>query len=142
MKGSLVQALSKWFILGVATLLVVCQGCGSSVDLAPCRGTVEYEGAPITTGKLLLTPTQKGPPALAQLQPDGSFEVATVHLGDGIPPGTYRVTVVSDITYKGKAAHVTITSPVNTSITVEAGQENVFQIVVSEEDGWKIMADE
>jgi hypothetical protein len=87
--------------LGVLALLAALgsAGCGPKSDtVAPVRGTVSYRGAPLRTGTIVFTPDSskgtRGPLAMGEIQPDGSFMLKT---GDssGAVPGWHRVTVVA-----------------------------------------------
>lgn len=82
--------------LSVAVLMLT--GCDSGPTLAPVRGQVTYQGAPLRRGTIVFTPDAKrgghGPLASADIQSDGSF---TLHTGDlpGAVVGWHRVTIVA-----------------------------------------------
>jgi len=141
MKGSVVLDRALFSVICSLGLFVICLGCGPGVELAPCEGTVEFEGVPLTAGKVLLTSTDKGQPALASIEPDGRYELVTINVGDGVPPGSYHVTVITDIEYQGKMSPIACSCPPGFELTVEAGQDNEFKLNVSESDGWEVVLD-
>ena len=78
-----------------ATILVLgcafLTGCSSNVKL---KGQVTFsdDGSPLTCGTVLFdngTIVARGP-----VESDGSYTVGVDKAGDGIPPGTYRVSIV------------------------------------------------
>jgi hypothetical protein len=90
-----------WAIAGVALglLWVLASGCGTGQPArCPVRGTVYYRGAVLSRGTIVFTPDAsrggEGELAHGEIQPDGSYRLRT-EAGDGVPPGWYRVTVLS-----------------------------------------------
>ena len=80
-----------FLVLGVA-------GCGSSSDqmaTSSVKGTVTYDGKPVSTGTVMFTPTGGGPPATGQIQPDGTYELKTYEEGDGAVLGEHKVTIIA-----------------------------------------------
>ena len=82
----------KWMTF-VACLLLCCLlvGCSDNVQL---EGNVTYsdDGSPLGKGMVMFdngTIVARGP-----LEADGSYTVGTDKDGDGLPPGTYTVTIV------------------------------------------------
>ena len=77
----------------------------------PVTGTVEYNGQPLTDGDVFFVPVSpnEGQAARGKIGPDGRFELATDHAGEGAFPGEYKVTVFShgpmrEVTGPGTAA--------------------------------------
>jgi hypothetical protein len=105
-------------------------------------GVVQYNGSPLTGGKVVFISVDRHRSAAGQIQSDGSYSLATLKPGDGATPGQYRVTIVTDLEIRGKPAHVTCTSPPERLLTVEAGKENQFSMNVSRAEGWKLALDE
>ena len=83
-------------------LAVVLVGCGSEKPkMVPFNGKVVHNGQPVTAGSINFFPDasnsfQKDNPS-SILQLDGSFTAKTFPWGDGIPPGTYRVTLAPQL---------------------------------------------
>ncbi len=76
------------FFLIVA--LCACAGCS---DKQPLGGKVTFsdDGTPLTTGAVFLeTPTFQ---SSGSIQADGTYVVGSAGLDDGIPQGTYRVSI-------------------------------------------------
>jgi hypothetical protein len=75
------------YLLFVVLLL---SGCDSKQRLT---GKVTFsDGEPLTVGTVVFsTPTFMSRASLGQ---DGTFKVGTTKEGDGIPPGTYKVSIV------------------------------------------------
>jgi hypothetical protein len=60
----------------------------------PVSGKVLIDGQPATTGSLAFYPQSgQGRPSAAKIEPDGRFSLSTFEENDGIPTGTYDVTV-------------------------------------------------
>ena len=79
-----------------AVLLLAAVGCGPAekrVATAPVKGKVAYKGAPVTTGSVMFIPSGGGPPATAEIQPDGSYSLKTYEPDDGAVVGRHTVTI-------------------------------------------------
>lgn len=84
---------------GVACVLLICgallgTGCESKSPLVTVRGTVTLDGQPLESGAIQFHPTV-GQLATGDIGPGGEFLLSTQSPGDGVLPGTYRVTVVA-----------------------------------------------
>ncbi len=84
-------------------VLLACIGCGSSEKpkLVPVIGSVSFESNALTAGNIYFHPSsensyQKDKPS-SVLQLDGSFTIKTFPFGDGVPPGTYKVTLAPEL---------------------------------------------
>lgn len=75
-------------------LLIACAGCGRSDrrPTAPVEGKVLYRGQPLKFGAVTFQP-EAGPPAVGQIQPDGTFRLSTYGQNDGAIIGKHRVSV-------------------------------------------------
>ena len=80
----------RFFSIVVACfLLPVALGCGSQASVS---GKVTFEdGTPLTTGEVRFE--AEGFMASGRIQPDGTYRIGTVSDTDGVPKGTYGVTV-------------------------------------------------
>jgi hypothetical protein len=68
-------------------------GCGGDrVPLAEVEGKVLYRGKPLAFGRVLFQPAS-GPVAVAKIQADGTFRVATYEHGQGAIIGKNRVQI-------------------------------------------------
>ena len=68
-----------------ALLLPTGLGCGGGP--VTVRGTVKFEGQPVTEGTVQFNDEKTGSRAEAELQPDGTYTAT-------LPPGTYKVIVL------------------------------------------------
>ncbi len=68
-------------------------GCGESPELAPAVGKVTFKGQPLKFGTVLFQHATGGQPSQGEIQPDGSFEMATYVGGDGARTGPNNVSV-------------------------------------------------
>src|SRR5437773_564693 len=84
----------RWPTGTILLLVFGVSGCGGG--LSPVRGTVTLEdGKPLTKGLIVAERAEGGAPITArgQVHTDGSFELSTHKLGDGVPLGKYRVLI-------------------------------------------------
>ncbi|NNJ24279.1 hypothetical protein [Alienimonas chondri] len=90
------------FSLAVALPLLAI-GCGGSDqrDTAPVRGTVTFDGEPVSGGQLSFAPTRAGGDAepgkagAATIDADGGFFVSTYAPEDGAVVGTHAVSYIA-----------------------------------------------
>jgi len=83
---------ARIYVVVMAGALALIVGCSDS-GLNPVHGTVTFEGKPLPTGSVRFYPAAGGRPAVGQIQPDGTYRLATVEPGDGAKPGRYRVAI-------------------------------------------------
>ncbi len=76
---------------------IALTGCAQSTF--PVKGRVHYpDGSPVTHGRVVVEST--GPAgSWGSIRPDGTFELGTFSANDGVPPGTYRVFLMSTETF-------------------------------------------
>lgn len=133
--------LFRLTLFGLA-MLTCCGGCGKGPELAGVRGTVQYDGKPLTAGKVLFTSVERGMRAVGQINQDGTYVLSTPRDGDGATPGKYKVTVVTDLEMRGKQRHVTCLAPEQLVMDVEADKENAIDIDIRKNLGWQLAADD
>ena len=87
--------MKKWFLWqGLVVLpLLLTLGCSGGEKPIKVEGEVKLDGKPLENAMILFTPEDKGTPASGTSGSDGSFRLTTYSSGDGIKPGTYKVTV-------------------------------------------------
>jgi hypothetical protein len=83
--------LHRWMVV---LLVVVVAGCGSNPRPVPVSGLVTIQGDPLRWGVILLDPIDGGPPAVGEIQTDGTFRLTSFREFDGAIPGTYRVSFI------------------------------------------------
>lgn len=83
-------------VLGLLPLLGGCLSSGP--ELVAVSGTITYNGQPATQGAVTFQPAPGQPeelqPATGAINPDGTYTMTSAH-GEGIPPGKYRVAIMS-----------------------------------------------
>lgn len=84
--------LAKISVILVGCSLLFAVGCGGSGPSV--SGTVSFEdGTPLTSGTVLMTgDTVEG---FGEIKPDGTYTIGTGDVGDGLPNGTYKISVKS-----------------------------------------------
>ena len=88
-------------LLVLSLSLLVLVGCSDKVKLA---GKVVFsdDGSPVPLGTVCFeTDTYS---ARGDIRPDGTFDVASLGDNDGLPPGTYRVSVNNALKVVGQDA--------------------------------------
>jgi hypothetical protein len=81
----------------LALAAALLSGCGAkSYPVAPVRGKLTHQGQPVSGGSLVFGPVgsgkgEVGKAGVAQVGPDGSFEVTTYREGDGAVIGKHTV---------------------------------------------------
>src|SRR5438094_9539253 len=86
--------------LAAVPLLAGLLGCGADngLTLGRVRGTVTYEGQPVTYGQVMFVPDDSkgtnGPAAMSMINRDGSFDMSTEEAGDGVVVGQHKVAIV------------------------------------------------
>jgi hypothetical protein len=77
-------------------LVLANSGCGSKYPpTAPVSGKITINGKPVNQGRISFHPTTGERPALANIQPDGSYSLTTFEQGDGALLGQHKVSVKS-----------------------------------------------
>ncbi|MEO2048440.1 MAG: hypothetical protein ABGX16_17950 [Pirellulales bacterium] len=127
-------------LLGSA-LLTACQGCGQGLELATVQGVVQYNGTPLTGGNVIFSPVDHHSKADGQIKSDGTYALKTIKRA-GSAPGSYRVTIVTDLEIRGKEVRIICQSPKKYLLKVEAEKENQFVINISQTEGWKQSIDD
>jgi hypothetical protein len=128
-------------LFGIA-MLACCAGCGGGPELAAVRGTVQYDGKPLTQGKVLFTSVERGKPATGQINQDGTYVLTTIQPDDGATPGKYKVAVMTEQEVRGRKLPVMCSGPEQLLLEVEAGKENTIDIDIRRNAGWKLAADD
>jgi hypothetical protein len=122
------HALFAAFLL-VAALTV--SGCGNKPKLVTVTGKVIHGGKPLTAGSIWLHPSAgnpyQGEKPSCQLELDGGFVLRTYPYGEGVPPGTYRVTLSPELAKRIKRA--TYADPAKTPLQLEVPDDGVKDYV-------------
>ena len=111
-------------------MLLLCAGCFS--DKVDLRGKVTYsdDGTPVPAGIVIFE--KEGYMSRASISPDGTYVVGSESKKDGIPPGTYKISVINAVEKIGEtAAKMPITRPLidpkytshaQSGLTIEVGK--------------------
>ena len=80
----------RMLILSAATL---CMGCGN--DLVPVTGKLLLNGEPLSGASVTFnkTDSEGGRPASGFTKEDGTFQLTSYSVDDGLVPGEYKITV-------------------------------------------------
>lgn len=100
MSGVLLRSIDT-LKLGTLLLLVGLAGCGSATGpgMTAVSGTVTLNGEPVGPGTVAFIPSDgTGNPATGNVDESGKFQMSVHKPGDGVPPGTYKVTVTIEKT--------------------------------------------
>ncbi|MGL4595448.1 MAG: hypothetical protein ACRCUY_12045 [Thermoguttaceae bacterium] len=82
---------TRSFILGFVLLLTIVSGCGKG--LVPFGGKVTFpDGKPLTTGVVVFSTSTFQ--ADGNLNEQGEYQLGSIGVNDGLPAGTYKVTVM------------------------------------------------
>ena len=81
-------------VLAVVAFIALAVGCDARSQNVKVRGTVTLDGKPLEGGVVQFHPPV-GQVATGELGPGGTFVLSTHTPGDGVPAGTYRVTVAA-----------------------------------------------
>lgn len=88
------DAAATWVATASLGVALLAAGCERPSLLVPVNGRVLLDGKPLSSGVVQFQPAS-GQAASGQLAEDGSFVLSRHAPGDGVPPGTYRVAVIS-----------------------------------------------
>lgn len=86
-------------VLVISGVLLCQTGCRHGMRLSglvPARGTLTYNGVPVEKANILFEPVSVSGDAricYAVTRSDGRFEMTSLHPGDGVLPGKYKVVV-------------------------------------------------
>jgi hypothetical protein len=72
--------------------VVSLSGCNRGPELASVHGTLRYKGAPVPNATIAFNAAGKQP-AITVTDSAGNYRVITPHVGEGISPGTYKITI-------------------------------------------------
>jgi hypothetical protein len=76
--------------------MLVNTGCGSKYPpTAPVSGKITLDGEPVTQGRISFHPITGERPALATIQPNGTYSLTTFERGDGALLGHHKVSIKS-----------------------------------------------
>jgi hypothetical protein len=86
----------RWFVrlgLLICVSAAVCGCSENSYDSVPVTGTVQYKGAPVEGATVAFHGGNAKVPGTAITDAAGKFKLTSYKQGDGVPAGSYKVTV-------------------------------------------------
>ena len=83
-----------WSLL-LAVLAIGSSGCDSGPETAIVTGKVSFRGKPLHYGTVMFQHEAGGQPAIGTIQSDGSFQLATPGVGEGVRVGPQLVRITS-----------------------------------------------
>ena len=122
---------NQFFVVVFA--IIVVAGCGGS--FIPTGGKVTYEdGTPVPAGGIVFETGNFM--ADGRIQPDGTYTLSSLKPGDGLPAGTYKVTI-SGTAYdendrRIEHVHPKFSNPETSELTAEVTRgQNQFNFTVT-----------
>ena len=123
------------FLTAVLVSLLLVAGCGQ--PKVSGRVVFSDDQSPVTDGEVIFHAGDRI--ARGYIQPDGSFVVESLRKGDGLPPGTYKISLKNtqiDINKGGRmpvyvnAIDRKYESPDTSGLTLEVTRSQTFDIQV------------
>ena len=114
------QVMRKNQFFAIILTFIIVAGCGG--NLIPTGGKVTYEdGTPVPVGGIVFETGNFM--ADGRIQPDGTYTLSSLKPGDGLPAGTYNVTI-SGTEYDEKDrriehVHPKFSNPATSELTAE-----------------------
>jgi hypothetical protein len=125
----------RHFLAVAATLaLAFACGCGSRPKTVPVTGKVVHKGKGLTAGSVWFHPESDNPwqgeKPSCQLSLEGEFTMRTYPHGQGVPPGSYKVTLSPDLA--SRISRPAYADPKKTPLSVTVPDEgldgHVFEV--------------
>lgn len=83
-----------WTSIPIICTLVFFTGCtGQSKNLTAVSGTVKAKGKLVSAGEIMFYPSGGGRPAVSEIDSEGRYELTSFEKGDGVVPGSHKVTI-------------------------------------------------
>jgi len=112
-------------------ILLVCLVVGCGKGHVPLKGKVVFsdDGSPLTLGSVILT--KQNFQSRGDLNANGEFVMESLSARDGLPPGTYQVSIAGAIEYGVFGGMRSIvdpkwTDPETSGMTVEVDRKTKF----------------
>jgi len=107
-------AVLKTFCIS-SLIVVAAVGCGGpgsknpGVDVNPVTGKVTVDGAPLAGATVVFKGTERGSSGVTDAQ--GVYTLMTFDPGDGVPAGSYKVTVIKQEIVGADTSYSDVDSP-------------------------------
>src|SRR4051812_42888985 len=86
------QSPSRFRFVRLLVTLLFVAGCNRGPKMTPVTGKVIYNGRPLEFGVVMFQPPS-GQPAQGEIQPDGTFNMSTYRLNDGVVLAKHKVRI-------------------------------------------------
>jgi hypothetical protein len=138
LKSNLRGSRQRAVVAAIASLSLTLGCGGASSNMAPVKGKITLDGAPLKTGVVSTIPTA-GRGAKGGINADGTFELGTNSENDGASVGLHKVAVLAFDKSAGQGAEAERGKPLvpdrylspessGLTIDVKAGEENVVTL--------------
>jgi hypothetical protein len=111
---------TRFCLLSAALLFIA--GCGNG--LTPITGNVTMDGKPLTNAIVTFFPVEGGTAATGKTDDKGSYKLIGV-LGEGLKPGSYKVSVTTVETTVAESSEIDMNSPEYLAMSSGVGMESV-----------------
>lgn len=111
------------FALGLLLPFVLLAGCDAG--LSGVTGQVKLDGNPVPNAIVTFIPVAGGSSASATTDPQGKYTLMSV-LGDGLPPGKYKVSISSAPAAAQPAPEIDMNSPEYLKMASGAANESAL----------------
>ncbi len=85
---------SIWTFIPLVFTIMLFAGCsGRAGSLTSVSGVVKANGKRVSQGEIMFYPSGGGRPAMGIIGPDGRYKLTSFKAGDGVVPGSHKVTI-------------------------------------------------
>jgi hypothetical protein len=89
--------VTRWRLLGLLVVGLLLTGCGRSYY--PVKGRVHFaDGSPLGNGRVVVESKDGKSASWGAIHSDGTFQMGTNSPTDGVPPGTWQITILNATT--------------------------------------------
>lgn len=110
-----------------ALVVLSLTGCSNRPKLVTVTGKVVHKGKALTAGSIWFHPAEgnsyEGEKPSCQLSLEGEFTMRTYPWGNGVPPGSYKVTLSPELANRIKLPHYA--DPRKTPLSVDVPDEGL-----------------
>ena len=114
--------MCTWYSRAAIVVVLFLTGCGDG--LSAISGKVTMDGKPLPNAIVTFVPAEGGSSATGQTDDAGAYKLISV-LGDGLPPGKYKVTVTTaQTTTASDSSEIDMNSPEYLAMASGVGMES------------------
>jgi hypothetical protein len=136
-QDSAMNCFARLAVVGLGLVLLAAAGCGGdavpgTLKTFPATGTITLDGKAFGPARLVFTPASSDAPQPTGLaDASGKITLTTYVTGDGMPAGTYKVSISPDPMMTPAPAHPDLynnSSTTSLSVTVAEKGPNEFKL--------------